>query len=429
MKKIINNIQNSVKNTIKNLVVIVAATGIGISPFIVDYSTLPKGYELPKVLFIQIISSLIIFLILNGFLYKTIKNKKVNLPSSILIPIIISVLLILGTVGSPFPEIALWGNPFRLQGLITYLLIIWAAYGVFLSINRDSWHIISSSIILSTIVQCAIAITHFMELTEINPNLILEGIWVNGTFGQANWFAGRILIAIVICAYYLGLRFNLKWYLRFSIKLYFALLVLLFLVTLGLTYSEWGIISAFVAIITIILYEVLSRRTFALMVGFSTLILLFGAIAFIILNTTYNLRLEIYSSIYNLFTQPLNLQQLKIILFGFGFDTLGEVFKAYGQLRGLLVDRAHNFILDILSQNGLLILVIFSGLIFKTFINLFNKNKDRIFDFTFIALLLWMFRSIIHENGIVNLFDFILLLSVALALRTSLHRFNSINIK
>lgn len=430
MTKLIDYIKNNWLQLLQHTVIVIAAFGIAVSPFVVDYNTLPKGYELPKVVFYQIVCSLIIVVSFVVGISRLKQKPNLKLPKSLYFLGIISILFLISTILSTHIDIATWGNSFRFQGVITYLLMIWAAYGVFCNITKSNWHILSLALIFSTIVQCGVALNQFNDLVQINPQSILEGIWVNGTFGQANWFAGRLLIAIILTAFYFGLRLKKSITVRIIFKLYFGLLLLAFLITLGLTQSEWGIVSATFAIVLIALYEVLPKRIFTTLVLIFIVLGIIGAAIFLKINTEYNLRIEILVSIFTIITQPFNLNQAKILSFGFGFDTLGEVFKDYGLIKGLLVDRAHNFILDIIIQNGFIVLGIFLGLIVKIFKSLFSNKKDRILDFTFIALVAWMFRSVIHENGIVNLMDFLFLLSITLAfLPKKLHSIDSFNTK
>lgn len=430
MNKLIEYIKNNLLLVLQQIIIFIAAVGISVSPFIVDYNTLPKGYELPKVFFYQIICAVILIL---SFITGVLKQRNLNkfrLPKSLYAVLIITLLFIISTLLSTHPEIAIWGNSFRLQGVITYLLMIWAVYGVYSNISVTNWHLLSLSLIFSTVIQSATAYNQFTELVRINPNSILEGIWVNGTFGQANWFAGRLLLAIIFSAYYLGLRLHRNLTLRIIFKLYFGILIFLFIAVLGLTQSGWGMVSAAAAIALIVLYEILPKKIFMYFVTFGVVAAAIGAYIFLRTNTEYNLRIDILNSVLTIITQPFNMNQFRIILFGFGFDTLGEVFRDYGLIKGLLVDRAHNFILDIIIQNGFVVLAIFLTLVGKLFKRIFNNNKHRILDFTFIAVFAWMLRSVIHENGIVNLMDFLIFFSVALALsQKALHGFNSINSK
>ncbi len=394
-----------------------------------DYTTLPKGYELPKVFFYQIICSIIILLGTVLFLINTYKEQRISLAKSFYVVSAVSILLSLSALLSPYQEIAIWGNTFRYQGLLTYLLMIWASYVVFKVLNKNLWHLITGAIILSSILQCVAAINQFNNLMKINPELISEGLWINGTFGQANWFAGRILLAIILTAFYFGLKIKTTRNKRILLKMISAILIIFFLTVLGLSQSIWGIISTVVAILLIVLYEILPKKFFAKVIYIS---IAAGIIAFILyfkLNTEYNLRLDIVNSILIILSQPFNLQQFQFITLGFGFDTLGNVFRDYRLIQGSLVDRAHNVIFDIIIQNGFIILIIFLALVYKLLRALHSNTRDRVWDFTFIAIFAWIFRSIIHENGIVNLMDFLFLFAAGFALlpKQELHRFNSFN--
>lgn len=399
-----------------DIIIFLAGLILAIAPFVVDYTTLPKGFELPKVLFLQIGGLLLIALGFTKFAYKLAYRKAGKFKFSWWILALVVGFLVLSTLLSPFPEIALWGNSFRLQGVITHLILILAAFSVYNAISFTNWHVLAILFISSTIVQSLIAVTQFMELVRINPDMVLEGLWVNGTFGQANWFAGRLLVAIILSALYLGLKLNKSFKVRILFKAYFLVILILFITVLGLTYSTWGIISAAVAVLMVILYEILPKKIFLSLVAIGVIASIIFTIIFLRVNTDYNLRLEIINSIFIIFSQPFDLQQLKIYLFGFGFDTLGEVLKSYRMIPGLLVDRAHNFFLDVLIQNGIVILGLLIGIIINIFRKELFKNKNRIVDFTFILVIAWIFRSVIHENGVVNLFDFLIFFAVLTAL-------------
>ncbi len=430
MSKLIDYIKTNILNLTQQSVILVAAFGIAVSPFVVDYNTLPKGYELPKVFFYQAVCIIILVLAFIAAALKQKNKTKFKVPKSLYVVLITTVLFILSALLSKHIEVAIWGNSFRFQGLITYLLLLWATYGVYCNISYANWHLLSLGLIFSTVIQSASAYNQFTELARINPDSILDGVWVNGTFGQANWFAGRLLLAIILSAYYLGLRLHRNLTLRLIFKLYFAILIFIFIAVLGLTQSGWGMISGGFAIALIIFYELLPRKIFIALISIGIVLAAIGAIIFVNSGPEYNLRIDILNSILTILNQPFNVNQLKILALGFGFDTLGEVFRDYGLIKGLLVDRAHNFILDIIIQNGFIVLGIFTGLIVRIFRNLFSNNKNRILDFSFIVIIAWMFRSVIHENGIVNIVDFLFFFAITIAFSSKkLHSLDSINSK
>lgn len=416
MKNFLIKKQENLRFILQQAIIVITSLALAISPFVVDYSNLPSGFELPKVMFFQAICVVIVILSILNFGIDIINNRDFAFKKGFLLTVILSLIFLLSSLLSDFKEVSLWGNSFRFQGFFTYFLIIWAIFAVYKSISKKNWHILSLSVIASTIVQSFVALNQFKEYVAIDPNIIKEGVWINGTFGQANWFAGRILIAIILCCFYIGLNINAKKTSKILFKFLFGFILSLFITTLGLTFSIWGIISATVAIICIVLYEALPKKVFGILVLLMSILSIFAMVIFTRIGSEYNLRIDIYNSIVNLLTQPINLNQLRILLFGFGFDTLVDVFRASNLMAGVIVDRAHNFIFDIIISTGFLSLGVFLFLVKNTYANLIKNNKNRILDYCAIAIILWMFRSLVHENGIVNTMDFFVILSSFLGL-------------
>ena len=126
--------KKSVKEYVAALFTYLLSIGIFLSPIIVDYKNLPKGYELPKVHFIQILSGILIIL---GIIYVSIiladsfLKRKIKIKKSFIILTAVTILLLLSALSSSYKDIAIFGNVFREQGVITYLLMIFAAYFTF----------------------------------------------------------------------------------------------------------------------------------------------------------------------------------------------------------------------------------------------------------------------------------------------------------
>ena len=98
MNNIINYIKKDWINLLQHVVIAVAAFGIAVSPFVVDYNTLPKGFELPKVMFYQIICSILIVLSLFIYLSKSGSQSKFKTYKSFYLVVIISILFIISTI-------------------------------------------------------------------------------------------------------------------------------------------------------------------------------------------------------------------------------------------------------------------------------------------------------------------------------------------
>src|SRR5260221_5317627 len=176
--KIKQLLENTIKNPdliLTNLVILIAALGIFISPLVVDYATLPKGYELPKVFFWQATCLIIIVVSVLNFVVKIVKAKKVSITIDFLVLIILMLLLLISALFSPFQNIAIIGNEFRFQGLFTYSLMISAAYCVYKNINKTNWHFIALAFVLSGVNQAYLSYGQYTTIVANNPDDILAG--------------------------------------------------------------------------------------------------------------------------------------------------------------------------------------------------------------------------------------------------------------
>lgn len=393
-----------------NLIVIVASLAILISPFVVDYSNLPKGYELPKVSFINAISALIIILGVIKYLGNLYRTRLFKIPKDFLILGVVIIIFLFTTLVSPHFNIAVYGNSFRDQGLITHLLIVIMAYILYKSITRRNFYLIAVSFVLSAFLQSGAAYLQAIKLAQTDPKALLEGYWVNGTFGQANFFSGRLLIGLIFSSYFIGENLGIKFAGLLKTLLVFATLFIVGALLISL--SIWGIITAAAAIIVILFFELLPKKIFPYFFYLIAAAATIGGVYYLYQTTEYNLRIEIWQNLTRLiFTQA----ETKNMILGYGFDTLGQGFKDWAYFPGFLIDRAHNFFLDILFQIGVAGLAIVSLVIIKPLISFRNKVGDRKFAFAFFALFFWLVRSFVHESGIVNLLDFLVVLALSLA--------------
>ncbi len=394
----------------ENIVVIIASLAIFFSPFVVDYNDLPKGYELPKVHFLIALAALIIIVTLVKYISVVYKKGKFIFSKDFIVFLAVVIIFILAALVSPHFQTAIFGNSFRDQGLIAHLLLIGMAYSVYKSVNHKNFHIIALSFISSATIQAVLGYSQALNLAQTDPQALLDGLWVNGTFGQANFFSGRLLMALIFLAYYIAKSLKIKF--ASLTKLVFILCALIITGSLLLSLSIWAIVVAAVAFITIVIYEVIPQKFFSYL--FYILVILaslFGGV-YLYTSTIYNIRTDIWKHILTIMFSKFNLNTL----FGYGFDTLGEVFKDNKFFSGLLIDRAHNFFFDILFQTGVLGLGITLGILLKPVVVLRAKIKDRKFMFFFFAMFFWVLRSFVHESGIVNLADFLIILAGTLAL-------------
>ncbi len=421
-----------------DILVFITSTAFIFSPLIVDFDSLPKGWELPKVYF-WVTFSLVMILVI--WIYKTymfLKNPDSKINYSYFLLLTLLLILFLSTSLSEYGRIifpdnnpnpihqlifnlksetsslsvnmSLYGNSFRDQGFITFLFLILFFWEIGKFVNNRNWHFVSMGFILSASFQSVKAILEFYNYAKVDPDRLKEGMWVFGWFGQSNFYAGFLLIAVIFSTYYLRSK---NWTLRLS----FIPVTVFLNITLCLSYSSWGIISLALTIGLIIIYELLPNKLYPLflcVLGISFLVLYNWFIEKIEQESA--LRVMIWDNAYEIYIKtPVKNptpENARLFFLGSGFDTLGEVFRSKGRFEGLYIDRGHNFLIDIIVSGGILGLTFFTGILTKIALKFKENLNNRMFSFTLIALVAWMFRSFVHENGIINIVQFFMLLSI-----------------
>jgi hypothetical protein len=404
---------SNLDNLAKFLIILLTSFALFLSPLIIDHDTLPKGFELPKVKFVLIISILIITIGLsNRIIHILTGPKKFNRSRFTAFALIITPLII-STLLSPYKDITFFGNEFRLQGLFTYLLIILSLYFVYESVTKRSIHLIFIAVISVAVIEAIKGYFQFYDLYLYDPDLILEGMWVNGTFGQANFYAGELLTGVVLSSYYLR---NQKWFVR----LLFSLVIISLLVALAFSYSIWGMISAGTIISLIVLYEIIPIKVYSKL--FIVLSVIFPVAFFYYAFyqvKQYDLRIHMWTVSYELFKSIItNISSWPKLLFGYGLDSQIKVYEATKTFP-VVIDRAHNIVFDLLIQLGVIGLGMFTGVVGTLYYKLGNNLKNRQFAFVFFGVTIWIFRSMVNTNSIVNLYNFFILLTACFALRSN----------
>lgn len=386
------------------------------------------GYEVPKVRFILFVSFILIVATVIALAFFAFQKKLmfIDLIKNILkkrltiFCVALSIILIFAIQLLPdiYRETAIWGNYFREQGVIFYLILIWLFYLIYLLIDKEGSRIIAKSIVISGVIQSIIAINQAIYF-KFNgmEDLLDKGFYINGSFGQANFFSGFIMISIIFT-----LKFLINSKFKQKILTFFALIILSASLILSLSY--WGIISSLIAASIVIFYEytyrIKKKNLFVILLylfaigsclGFFLLFKNIGS--FEILNG-FKLRPEIWNSILLIFSS--GAIPLGNFLFGFGFDTLRLVFEEYNYSALTRVDRAHNVFFDVLVQNGIVFFLLFCGLIIYLLKSISKVYSDKISMYFILATLLWIFRSVVSESGVVNILEAFILTAVALKL-------------
>ena len=395
----------------KNIAILIISLILFLAPLIVNYSDLPKGFEIPKVHFLNI-STLVLIAVSVILLLKN-KIGLSTLKKPIIIIFVITLLLLFTTLLTPYMNISLFGNSFRDQGFIFYILVLFAGFITFLNIKKENQTLIFLSIYLSALIQSIVAISQFINLLNTRPEIIDDGYWINGTYGQANFFSGHIILGIICGVYLITLLwvYRKKKFARISILLIIkTLLILLF--SLIISFSIFGWITFILLFFILTFYFLLKKEHFYKLFIFTIILSILTAL--VLLNFIQdNLRIEIWKNSLDLLFNnfPQNPTRL---LFGYGFDTLGNVFKDAGRFAGVIIDRGHNLFIDIIIQTGVLTFAIFSYLIFFVIKNLKKIVFDRSLFFLFLLFFAIIFKTFIHEYSAVLFYTFVVLFGALL---------------
>lgn len=398
----------------QNIIILLIAVVIFLSPFVVNYSSLPKGYELAKVHFINLSSALISAIFLNGILtnkltFSTRRLRNVGIVVGGLI-----LLYIATTLFSDYKEVSITGNYFREQGLLFYSLITLVGAITYLCITRFNQIFIIWALFLSATIQAVVGITQYFKLLQTRPDLIDDGYWINGNFGQANFYSTLLVLGLICGIFLLNELFKSRGKSRY-LKV-FAILTGIGLIVVAnvMSYSIFGWVTMVVAIAILVLYKFLNKILFYKLFILGLLVSILAG-AFALTKIEENLRVEIWEASIGIFLKQLTTNPLHFI-FGFGFDTLGKIFKDAGFFEGATVDRGHNLFVDIFMQVG----VIGIGLCIFLIVLVLRKIKvivqDSILFIFFFLIFIFTLKTFIHEFSAVQTYLIFVLVAAFLGI-------------
>lgn len=394
----------------KDILILLVSLIIFISPLIINYKDLPKGFELPKVLFLNITTAvtLAIFIVLNLNSIQRLKQYR----TSITFIGICSLTFLLSTILSPYYNISLYGNSFRDQGLIFYILVLIGGLITYFNITKKNLNFVIISIFTSAFVQTIFATIQYLDLLNRRPALLDDGYWINGTYGQANFFSSHLVIGFIAGIYLFNKctkevnKKSLKFVLLFFISLFLILITLLIIAS----YSMFGWVMLGVTLIILLLYKLISKKIFYKVFLLTIPIALLLSYLYL-LQVQENQRVDIWRASLNIFKDD-SLSNPIRFLFGYGFDSLNYVFKDHGTFTDVVIDRGHNIFIDIVMQVGAIGLTLFSLII-----GIFLKKLKRLSQNTLLFLLflinfILIVKLIVHEYSAVTLYILIVLMAM-----------------
>ncbi len=284
------------------------------------------------------------------------------------------------------------------QGFITYLFLFW----LFLLVSLSKINILdlSKDLIISAILVSALALKDFLLLNIFHQNVANYAGRVVSSFGQPNFYAGFLLLALPFC-------FCLKkGHLRNS-----GFLAILGGILVSQSKTAIGILGLLVFI------WLVNKLSFSKIIYiFSGLLLGLAVFLSVFITEVGPIWLEVGAPMQNVWLfhnapekrilvwKVLFDQSLKRPVFGYGIDNLNQVYSSFNPgeppwpawftLKNLYVDRSHNYLLDLYFFGGFLTLGSFAWLVYL----LLKKARGYVL-LSLIIFLAWMqFQnlSIVH---------------------------------
>lgn len=335
-------------------------------------------FALSKTIIFRIAVSLLLILTLSKFhLTEKIEISRNN--RTILFLLLFILVAIISTLGSVFPELSFWGNYYRQQGLFS--ILYYFAFFVLIILNIKSWSNIKKiiwSMVLSSAILGLYGLAQYLQLDPYAWDW--QGTRIFASIGQPNFFAYYLLFVIPVTAYTL-LCLVKKNILRFLV----LVLLVIQIISLALAWSRGAWLGLFFSVgffIMIYLFLIGYRKIFYSILA----ILVLAPILFIANYQTIAGKLKTIKQEDNMMSYRLasafyldgGANQARFIywqaalnefyqanwdrkIIGFGKDTQERLYaKRYQPVWGVyekpeaIPDRAHNSILDILLEFGLL---------------------------------------------------------------------------
>ncbi len=370
------------------------------SSFIYSYNVfeLLKGAVLWPAVLLLLLLSLIKIFVFNI----NIKNYLNN--NFIFIFLILIIFLIFNTfIVADNYDLALFGDYNRRQGLFTQLsYIVFFSLMVFnLMIVKNFKKTINYILFSISLSGFLVALYGFMQYIGLDYFIWQETVIsgrVISSIGQPNFLASFLLLSLGVS---IATLFKFK---NIYLKLFFIIIIFFHLLTIYLSASR----SAFIALILVFiisLFTLIKKRKNLLILFFSSLI---SCLIFIILFINYLPD--------NRFTQTFNFKEgstlarkefyataFEIIkekpVFGHGLEQAGNRFVAYYNPDWALFskvndypDRAHNIVLDLIINFGIIgFLIYLSIFIYSIYFLLFkNKKKEKYLYFIYLSIIAYI---------------------------------------
>ncbi len=403
------------KNLKRFITIIIFSALIGIQ-LLIDKSNVPIGYESAKATGIQIISAICGTLLLIDLTYSLFSDKlKVN-KEKILVSFSIITILLLATVStfnSSYQQVAIYGNKFRFFGLFMLASLMLIVFFFWRFTEKKDIDLYVNIFLIIVSINSIIAFTQFLSL---DSDTIQLGKYVNGNFGQANFFADTAGAAAGI-GFYLFFKNTLR-----KDKIYYLLICLFngFLIFVSQSFGGIALIGGLLIIIIFnqaldFLPRLPELKIYKQKKNDKKVFFIFLFLIFTFASITYTFlkdesRSLTWEAVSKLVTQK--------PLLGHGLDTLSYTMRDNFLLPERFIDRAHNTYLDYMHNLGIIsfIISILTGmyLIYKISIQKLSKHHVSIL----IILACFLLSGVFHTKSIYHFGEFAAILGILIAILT-----------
>ncbi len=338
---------------------------------------LNKSVALHTILTVTVISWLVQVILEGRLTWQG--NKKL-----FILGIIVAVIFLFSTIFSLHPIISLWGSYERQQGL--YNLWHYLALTFFIVVvirNCEQLHSLLISLLLGSVVASAYGLVQLFGLDFYKWGEDIGRLF--STFGQPNFFGHYLAVLLPLTLY--AIFFLSK---NIFVRIGYCTLAIAEVLCLIFTFSRSAWLALLITGVCCILW-ILLRKGKKMLFGFiiliiiaSTVLISFPSIRQKIAEAAWQQNIQATQRFLSIFDLNAGTTKTRLLywgaavngfkdatwsqkIIGYGPDALPNVFVKYYQPEwayfekiNSFPDRAHNFILDILLQFGLLGLVIFS---------------------------------------------------------------------
>lgn len=394
---------------------IILLSSIAITPIL--GSIFGYGYEHTKVLFFILVMTLISVLYLDEILanFKQVKNFSLNIPAGIFI----LTLFITSLIGKD-PLSSFLGREPYFQGIMLYIFL----FIFYLIVSRAQLPIKywAYAISISSLIVSVLAIKDYLVLNLLSLPVSTYAGRVVSTFGQPNFYGGFLLMGL---PFLLFLTTQKEYFPRFLGWRIIALSITAILIS-----GSRAAIALTTLLTLYFLMKHLRNLNKIIMIALILLIVTAALVASLytksglvwkevdlpnynqwLINNSPEKRSYIWQIILKLITQR--------PFIGFGVENINSEYArffkevnfnlaqdpAYYSLRDLVIDRSHNYFLDILFYSGLVGLIVWILLVTMT---LRKSNSGTLK----LGLIIFIFYSLVQVLSIVHLIYFWMLVGL-----------------